>query len=82
MAAGSQLCILVVRTDGIPFMIAPNDVVLSEGIDGVIPPKYFKKVRYTRPSLSVCPSMSLWFVWLAVHSPVASSSCVRVCAVG
>lgn len=30
--------------DGIQFRISENEVILSSGIDGVIPPKYFSKV--------------------------------------
>ena len=30
--------------DGIPFYISSNNVILTEGIDGTLPPKYFKKV--------------------------------------
>ena len=31
--------------DGIVFFISKNNVILSSGLDGVIPPKYFKLVR-------------------------------------
>lgn len=30
--------------DGVNFYISSNNVILTEGIDGVLPPKYFKKV--------------------------------------
>ena len=30
--------------DGISFYISSNNVILTEGIDGTLPPKYFKKV--------------------------------------
>jgi 2'-phosphotransferase len=30
--------------DGINFYISSNNVILTEGIDGILPPKYFKKV--------------------------------------
>ena len=30
--------------DGINFYISSNNVILTEGIDGTLPPKYFKKV--------------------------------------
>lgn len=30
--------------DGIKFFISTNNVILTEGIDGTLPPKYFKKV--------------------------------------
>jgi 2'-phosphotransferase len=30
--------------DGIDFYISSNNVILSEGINGVLPPKYFKNV--------------------------------------
>eukprot|EP00121_Abeoforma_whisleri_P005762 Awhi_evm1s5222 len=31
--------------DGIKFYRSSNNVILSAGIDGVIPPQYFKKVE-------------------------------------
>jgi len=34
--------------DGIPFSISSNSVILSPGIDGFIPPKYFKRVIDTK----------------------------------
>lgn len=30
--------------DGIEFFISANNVILTEGIDGLLPAKYFKKV--------------------------------------
>ena len=30
--------------DGIDFYISTNSVILTEGIDGCLPPKYFQKV--------------------------------------
>ena len=30
--------------DGILFFISSNNVILTEGIDGTLPPQYFKKV--------------------------------------
>ena len=30
--------------DGIEFFISANNVILTEGIDGILPAKYFKKV--------------------------------------
>lgn len=30
--------------DGIPFYISTNNVILTEGIDGLLPAKYFKRV--------------------------------------
>lgn len=31
-------------SDGIEFFVSDNGVILSEGIDGTLQPKYFKKV--------------------------------------
>lgn len=30
--------------DGIEFYLSSNNVILTRGINGVLPPKYFKKV--------------------------------------
>ena len=39
--------------DGIEFQRSSNDVILSKGFNGIIPPKYFKKVtcRYNKTVL-------------------------------
>lgn len=31
--------------DGIEFFISSNNVVLTKGINGILPPKYFKNVE-------------------------------------
>jgi 2'-phosphotransferase len=32
--------------DGIKFYISSNNVILTEGVDGALSPKYFKKVMH------------------------------------
>ncbi len=50
MRATAQVVITVdlgkARADGIPFFKSENGVILSEGKDGVIDPKYFKEVQF------------------------------------
>lgn len=31
--------------DGIPFFLSPNKVVLTPGVDGTLPPKYFQRIE-------------------------------------
>ncbi|KAJ3293742.1 tRNA 2'-phosphotransferase 1 [Rhizoclosmatium sp. JEL0117] len=49
MRTTSQILIYInvplAMTDGIKFYRSPNNVILSDGINGVIPPKYFERVE-------------------------------------
>jgi 2'-phosphotransferase len=39
-----EIDISAAMKDGIIFYISTNNVILTEGVDGVVAPKYFKKI--------------------------------------
>lgn len=41
-------------TDGMKFYKSENEVILTEGFDGVVPPKYFQKIEMW-PSRKLLP---------------------------
>ena len=49
MRAGSQAIVIITadaaRDAGIQFYRAPNNVILSDGIDGAIPPRFIRSIR-------------------------------------
>lgn len=45
-----HLLIFVLSTDSIKIFSSSNGVLLTEGLDGTVPPKYFKRVTHKLPT--------------------------------